>query len=49
MAARKTGGTDKFGWCLTGHHKQCIIEKIGDKVCGCNCHKPKPVRKSKPK
>lgn len=47
MPPRKTEGTTKFGWCLTGHHKSCIMKTVEGKECGCKCHAPKPVRKSK--
>lgn len=38
----------KFGWCMTGHHKQCITAYTATKTtgvehieCGCECHKKK--------
>jgi hypothetical protein len=35
-----TSGEDKlvmFGWCMTGHHKNCIIKFTGHR-CSCECH-----------
>jgi hypothetical protein len=29
-----------FGWCLTGHHKGCIVRFPGHK-CPCECHRGK--------
>lgn len=29
--------TAKLGWCLTGHHTDCIIETTFNK-CTCECH-----------
>jgi hypothetical protein len=29
-----------FGWCMTGHHKNCIVE-FPEHRCACACHKMK--------
>lgn len=26
-----------FGWCMTGHHKKCIVTFPGHE-CSCKCH-----------
>lgn len=31
-------GEVMLGWCLTGHHNQCI-KKISEYDCKCECHK----------
>jgi hypothetical protein len=31
-------GTNKHGWCLTGHHKECIVVVSDGHRCGCECH-----------
>lgn len=37
MAARK--GSTRFGWCITGHHKDCTREiPSGEYTCDCHCH-----------
>lgn len=29
----------KFGWCITGHDSDCIVEFAdGSNKCGCDCH-----------
>lgn len=28
----------KFGWCITGHHQDCV-EIISCGICSCGCHK----------
>jgi len=37
MAARK--GSTRFGWCITGHHRDCTREiPSGLYACDCTCH-----------
>ena len=31
-------GISKHGWCLTGHHKECIVVVSDGHRCGCECH-----------
>lgn len=33
-------GTNKFGWCLTGHHDKCPFN-LTEAFCGCECHDKK--------
>jgi hypothetical protein len=36
-------GTNKFGWCLTGHHDKCLEISSSD-YCRCECHVKKEVK-----
>lgn len=39
MGKRK--GTTKFGWCLDGNDKKCIVVNVSGRKCSCECHKEK--------
>lgn len=34
----KVNTKSKFGWCLTGHHKTCIVTSVNNDICACDCH-----------
>jgi hypothetical protein len=37
MSSEESG--TKFGWCITGHDSDCIVEFAdGSNRCGCSCH-----------
>ena len=47
MSAEESG--TKFGWCITGHDSDCIVEFAdGSNRCACNCHDGVDVPKEVP-
>jgi len=44
MKNKNLQGTDRTGWCITGHHNNCpkvvklSMGTASEKICGCSCH-----------